>query len=321
MMVQAKSAKTISLHPSRILKEFRKNKILFLMLAPATVFFILFCYVPMGGVIIAFKDFRYDLGIYGSPWIGFSNFKFFFSSGKALLLCTNTILYNLTFIVTGILLQVGLAMILSEIKNKYFKKITHSLIFLPYFISWVTVAFMAYNLMNFKYGVINHTLSGLGLNPINFYGTPGIWKYILTVFSNWKGLGYGSVIYLAVITGISPELYESAHLDGANIWQRLRYITIPFLIPTIIILVLLSLGNILKGGADMFYQLVGNNSMLFKSTDVIDVYILRSLINPLGSVNYSMTTAVGLFQQAIGFVLIITVNFIIKRTNPDYTLF
>jgi putative aldouronate transport system permease protein len=275
----------------------------------------------MGGIVIAFKDYRYDLGIWGSPWIGFDNFKFFFSSGKAWLLTKNTIFYNAAFILTGILLQVGLAVILSEIRNKYFKKITHSIIFLPYFISWVTVSFMAYNLLNFDYGVINSFLRSIGLEPVNFYGTKGIWKYVLIAFSNWKGLGYGSVIYLAVITGISPELYESAHLDGADVWQRIRYITIPFLKTTIIILVLLSLGNILKGGADMFYQLIGNNSMLFNETDVIDVYILRSLINPLGGINYSMTTAIGLFQQAIGFALIMTVNIVVKRVNPDYALF
>lgn len=306
---------------SGFIHEFIKNRIMFLMLLPATAFFIIFCYLPMGGAVIAFKDYRYDLGIWGSPWIGFDNFKFFFTSGKAWLLTKNTIFYNVAFILTGIVLQISLAVILSELKNKYFKKITHSIIFLPYFISWVVVAFMAYNLFNFDFGVINSTLRSMGLDPVNFYGTKGIWKYILIAFYNWKGLGYGSVIYLAVITGISPELYESAHLDGATVWQRIRYITLPFLKPTVIILVLLSVGGILKGNGDMFYQLIGNNSMLFNETDVIDVYILRSLINPLGGINYSMTAAIGLFQQVIGFVMIMTINIIVKRVNPDYALF
>lgn len=314
-VLSATSKKTEFLH------ELRKNKHLFLMLIPAVVFFIIFNYVPMGGIIVAFKNYRYDRGILFSPWTGFNNFKFFFNSGKALRLILMTVAYNVAFIVTGIFFSVSLAIILSELKNKVFKKITHSIIFLPYFISWVVVAFMAYNLFSAQFGVVNTLLRSWGSEPYNFYGTAGIWKYLMVAFNNWKGIGYSSIIYLAVITGINPEYYETAQIDGASIWQRMRHITLPFLKPTIIILVLLSLSGILKGGGDMFYQLVGNNTLLVGQTDVIDAYILRSLINPVGNINYSMTAAVGLFQQAVGFILIMTVNYITRKISPDNAIF
>ncbi len=301
--------------------ELRKNKILFLMLLPAVVFFIIFNYIPMAGIIVAFKNYRYDLGILRSPWAGFNNFKFFFNSGKALRLIMMTIAYNVAFIATGIFFSVSLAIILSELKNKLFKKVAHSIIFLPYFISWVVVAFMAYNLFSTQFGVINTLLQSWGYEPYNFYGTPGIWKYLMVAFNNWKGIGYSSIIYLAVITGINPEYYETAQIDGASIWQRMWHITLPFLKPTIIILVLLSLSGILKGGGDMFYQLIGNNTLLVNQADVIDAYILRSLINPVGNINYSMTAAVGLFQQAVGFILIMTVNYITRKVSPDNAIF
>ncbi len=226
------------------------------------------------------------------------------------------------FIVTGTFFQICLAIILSELKNKYFKKISHSIIFLPYFISWVIVAAMAYNILNYNYGVINSTLRALGAEPVNFYAKPDIWKYILVFINNWKGLGYGSVVYLATITGISPELYESADLDGASVLQKIRFITIPMLKQTTITLILLSLGGILKGNMDMFYQLIGNNSQLFNATDVIDVYVFRSVMGIMNSgINYSVTTAIGLYQQVIGFVLIMLVNLITKKVNPEYALF
>jgi len=303
------------------LSEVKKNKILFFMLAPTVIYFIIFNYIPMAGIIVAFKNYRYDRGILFSPWTGFDNFKFFFNSGRAFSLTMMTVAYNAAFIVTGIIWSVTLALILSELKNKFFKKITHSIIFLPYFISWVVVTFMAYNLFSTQFGVINTLLRELGLEPFNFYGSPGIWRYLMVAFSNWKGIGYGSVVYLAVLTGISPEYYEAAQVDGASIWQRIRYISLPFLKSTIIILLLMSLGGVFRGGGDMFYQMIGNNTLLTPQVDVIDSYILRSLINPVGNINYSMTAAVGLFQQVAGFILVITANAIARRVSSESALF
>ena len=303
------------------LYEMKKNKILFFMLVPVVVYFIIFNYIPMGGVIVAFKNYRFDMGILRSPWNGLANFRFFFNSGRALSLTLMTIGYNTAFILTGMFWAVSLALILSEIRNKYFKKITHSIIFLPYFISWVVVAFMAYNLLSVQFGVINTALSNLGQERVNFYSLPNLWRVLMVAFNNWKGIGYGSVIYLAVLTGISPEYYESAQIDGASIWQRIWHISLQFLKVPMTILLLMSLGGVFRGGCDQFYQLIGSNMLLTPKVDVIDSYILRSLVNPLSNVNYSMMTAVGLYQQLAGFILIITANGIARKVNPDGALF
>jgi putative aldouronate transport system permease protein len=303
------------------IRELRKSKNLFIMLLPAAAFFIIFHYIPMGGIIVAFKNYRLDRGILRSDWNGLENFRFFFNSGKAFNLPMMTVSYNAAFIVTGMFWSISLALVLSELKSKLFKKITHSIIFLPYFISWVVVAFMAYNLFSTQFGAINTLLKSWGRDPINFYSSPGIWRYLLVAFSNWKGVGYGSIIYLAVLIGVSPEYYDAAHVDGAGIWQRIRYISLPFLKPAMVVLLLMSLGGVFRGGGDMFYQLIGNNTILSPNADVIDSYILRSLVNPLANVNYSMMAAVGLYQQAAGFVLLLAANALTRKVNPDSALF
>ena len=305
-----------------VFHELRKNKYLFLMLLPAIAYFIIFDYIPMAGIVVAFKSFRYDRGMFGSPWNGFENFKFFFNSGKVLSLTMLTIGYNVAFIVTGIFFSVTLALVLSELKNKIFKKVTHTIIFLPYFISWVVVAFIAYNLFSTKFGVLNTLLKEWGKTPIIFYSSPSIWRILIVAFSNWKGIGYGSIIYLAVLTGISQEYYEAAKVDGVSLTQRIRYISLPFLKPTMIILMLMSLGGIFRGGGDMFYQLIGTNTQLTPSVDVIDSYILRTLLASSNQgVSYGMTAAVGLFQQVAGFILILAANGIARRTSRESALF
>jgi len=302
-------------------RELRKNKIKFIMLLPAVAFFVIFSYIPMAGIGVAFRNFRFDLGIFRSPWVGFANFRFFFGSGRAFRLTMMTVGYNLAFIFTGILFAVLLAVILSELKNKLFKKVTHSIIFLPYFISWVVVAFMAYNLFSLRFGVINTTLGNWGRDPVNFYGSPAIWRVLMVVFSNWKGIGFSSIIYLAVLTGISPEYYEAARMDGASIWQRIRYISLPFLKGTVIILTLMALGSAFRGGGDMFYQLIGFNPILTPHVDVLDAFILRSMTNPLGSINFGNVAAVGLFQQTASFILVVTANGIARKVSRDNALF
>jgi len=304
-----------------ILYEFKRNWILFLMLVPAVTYVIIFNYIPMGGIIVAFKNFRYDMGIFSSPWNGFDNFRFFFNSGRALSLTLMTVGYNVAFILTGMFWAISLAVVISEIRNKYFKKITHSVIFLPYFISWVVVAFMAYNLFNVQFGVINTIFNQIGRDPVQFYSLPELWRILMVAFSNWKGVGYSSIIYLAVLTSINPEYYEAAQIDGASIWQRIWHISLPFLKTPMVILLLLSMGGVFRGGGEMFYQLIGNNILLTPQVDVIDSFILRSLINPVGNINYSMMAAVGLYQQISGFILILLANGIARKVNPDGALF
>ncbi|WP_018754486.1 ABC transporter permease [Paenibacillus terrigena] len=303
---------------SGFIAELRKNKILFLMIAPVLVFFVVFSYFPMVGVYYAFTNYNFDGGLFGSPFVGMQNFKFLYESGALFSLTKNTVLYNLAFIFIGNLLQIVCAIFLSELTGKWFKKTTQSIMFLPFFISFVLVGAFVFNLFNTETGVINALLKQLGMHTYDFYMNTEPWKYIIVFFNVWKGLGYGTVIYLAAIMSISDEYHEAAKIDGANIFHRIRYITIPMLVPTFILLILLSLGGILKGQFDLFYQIIGSNGMLYETTDIIDTYVYRSL-----AVNFDigMGTAAGLYQSFFGFVLIMSVNWIIKKTREDYALF
>ena len=301
--------------------ELKKSRSLLIMLLPAVAFVIIFNYIPMAGVWTAFTQFRIADGVFRSPFVGLANFQFFFRSGEALRLTTMTVGYNLAFIVTGLIWAVGLALVLSELRNKLFKRATHSIIFLPHFISWVVIAFMAFNLFNTRFGVVNSIRADFGREAIEFYSSPTIWRFLIVAFSNWRGVGFGSIIYLAVLTGISPEYYESAKVDGATLWQRMRYISVPFLGPTIAILMLMAVGGVFRGGGDMFFQLIQRNPALTRHVDVIDAYLIRVMTNPIGIVNFSMLTAVGLFQQVSGFILLMIVNGVVRWKSSDNALF
>lgn len=300
------------------LRDVVKYRTILLMLAPAVLFYLVFAYIPMGGVVIAFKRFDYAGGVFGSPWNGLDNIRFFFESGDAWRVTRNTALYNIAFIVVNNALQIFAAILLFEIGGKWFRKITQSVLFLPYFISWVVVGAIAYNFLNYDIGTVNVLLRGIGLEPIDIYNTPSYWPVILILVSAWKLLGYGTVLYLAAITGIDTEMYEAAEIDGANVFQRIRKVTIPNLYPTVIILVLLAIGNIFRGDFGMFYNLVGGNGVLFAATDVIDTFVFRSLIttNEIG-----MSAAAGLYQSILGFITIVTVNYLVRRYDKDRALF
>ena len=303
---------------SSFTRALRKNRVLLMMLIPAFLYFFIFSYLPMSGAIVAFKSYNFREGIFGSPWVGFSNFEYFFKSGQAWTVTRNTILYNVGFIVVNTVLQMGLAIFISEIGGKYFKKVTQTAMFLPYFISWVVVGMIAYNFLNVEHGTINTLIAKLGGEKINFYGTTWVWPFILVFFSAWKNVGYGTVLYLAAIMGIDTEIYEAAQIDGANIFQRIFKVTIPCLVPTLIILTLLAVGNIFRGDFQMFYQLVGNNGPLFNATDVIDTFTFRSLIQ---SGEVGMSAAAGLYQSVFCFITIVFTNFLVKKYDPDYSLF
>lgn len=303
---------------TKFLDEIKSNKVLLIMLIPAALYFLIFSYLPMGGTILAFKNYNYRDGILGSPFVGFDNFKYFFMSGQAFRVTRNTILYNVAFIIVNTVLQMGMAILISQIAGKYFKKITQTIMFLPYFISWVVVGVIAYNVLNVDTGTINSILFKLGAHKINFYTTTFAWPFILVFASAWKNVGYGTVLYLAAIMGIDSTIYEAAEIDGANIFQRIFKVTIPCLIPTMIILTLLAIGTIFRGDFQMFYQLVGNNGPLFNSTDVIDTFTFRSLIQ---SGEVGMSAAAGLYQSVFCFITIIFCNHLVKRYDKDYSLF
>jgi putative aldouronate transport system permease protein len=296
----------------------KKYRIFLLMLLPAVLYTLIFSYIPMGGIILAFKKYTYAGGIINSPWNGLKNFTFFFKSGQAALVTRNTVLYNLLFIAFNTILQMSVAILLTEMKNKYFRKISQSLMFLPYFISWVIVSVIAFNMLSFDFGFINGIIENLGGTKINFYATGSIWPVILTLFGAWKGVGYGSVMYLAAIMGIDTSIYEAASIDGANVFQRIFRITIPLMMPTVIILLLLAVGGIFRGNFDMYYNLVGNNGLLYNYTDVIDTFTFRALIS---NNDFGMASAAGFYQSILCFITILIVNKLVSVYSKDYSLF
>jgi putative aldouronate transport system permease protein len=300
------------------LRELSRNRILFIMLLPALIYFLIFSYVPMAGIYLAFTRFSHRTGLFRSPFVGFANFKLLIEQGTLEYLTRNTILYNLAFILIGNTCQVTIAIILSRLGHIGFKRVCQSIIFLPYFVSYVIVATFSYALFNSGTGVITSLVRGMGNPAFAPYSDPGIWKYIIVLTYLWKSLGYGTVIYLAAITGISDEYYEAAEVDGATVMQQIRYITIPMLVPTFIILLLLAIGAILRGQFELFYQLVGNQGQLFRATDILDTYVFRIL-----RVNFDVGigTAAGLYQSLFGFILIMTVNYLVKRRHEEYALF
>jgi putative aldouronate transport system permease protein len=305
----------------KFLKEIGKNKTLYLMAAPGMAVTLLMSYIPMSGIVLAFKNYRYDLGILGSPWaanFGFDNFRFFFISGTGFRVTMNTILYNLMNMAATQTLAITVALLLCEARRKWFKKIAQSVIFLPYFISWTVVGAFVYNIFDSKKGWFNQMVTALGGAPVDIYLIPWAWVLIICFFNAWKWVGYGSVIYIAAIAGIDTECYEAADLDGATASQKIRYITLPGIKSTVVIILLLNLGRILRGDFQMFYQIIGNNGQLFRTTDVIDTFVFRSLIN---SGDMAMTAAAAFYQSFFCFAIISTVNALIKRFEPDYALF
>lgn len=299
-------------------KELRKNWVLFVLLIPAILFFAVNSYLPMAGIYFAFEKFNFRDGLWTSPFVMFDNFEYIWKA-DLLKLVKNTVLYNIVFIVLGHIFKIFVAILISQLSCKWFKRLNQTLIFMPHFVSYVLLNVIVYNALTYETGAVNTFLTSIGLNRIDFYNTPGYWPFIIVFFELWKGVGYGSVVYLAAILGIDKTYYEAAEVDGANIFQQIRFITLPLLKPTFIILVLFSLGNIMRGQFDLFYQVVGNNGLLYNTTDIFDTYVYRlTMTNPL---NNGLGTAAGLFQSIFGFIIILITNFIVKRKNEDYALF
>ncbi|MDR1231117.1 MAG: ABC transporter permease subunit [Spirochaetaceae bacterium] len=298
--------------------EFRKNRALFFMVLPAVVLVLVLSYFPMSGLILAFKNYRYDRGIFGSAWNGFENFRYLFVSGTGMLITRNTFLYNLLNLITSQGLAVIIAIIITEMPGVGYKKFCQSVIFLPYFISWVIVGTFVFNIFNFETGVMNNILKVFNVEPVNVYAKPSVWPFIICVFNSWKWCGYNSIIYIASITGIDRDCFEAADIDGANIFQKIWHITLPSIRPAIITMLLLQVGRILRGDFEMFYQIVGNNGQLFNATDVIDTYVFRSLLT---NANLGMTAAATLYQSVLCFAIIMIVNHMVKKIDADYALF
>lgn len=295
-----------------------RNRVLLLMCLPAVIFFFMFSYMPLPGIYVAFVKYNYRDGIFGSKFIGLDNFKFLATSGQLWTLTKNTILYNLAFIILGNLLAVFVAILLNEMRSKWFKKVSQTILFLPYFISQVLVGLLVFNLLNYDTGFVNGILTNLGLERWQPYSDPNVWPVLMVVIYLWQQTGYNSVVYFASIMGIDGEMMEAAKVDGANGFQRIRYIILPSLKPTIVILLLFALGGIVKGNFGLFYNIVGSNPILYPTTDIIETYVYRATVQ---SFNFSTASAVGFYQSVVGFVIVMTVNFIVKKIEPDYSLF
>lgn len=300
-------------------KVIRDNKVLMLMCLPAVLFFIIFAYCPMPGIYIAFTNYNFRDGIFGSPFVGFKNFEFLLKSGQLWLLTRNTILYNLSFILLGNLLQITLAIMVNEIRCNWFKKVSQTIMFLPYFISAVLIGVLAFNILNYDTGALNTLIRETGGNPVKIYSMAGIWPFVIILCNIWQQTGYGSIVYFASICGIDSQIVEAAEVDGATSLQRICYIILPSLKPTFIILMLFALGGIMKGNFGLFYNLIGPaNSQLFPSTDIIETFVFRTMMNQN---NFATSSAVGLYQSLFGFLLVMFSNWVVKKIDPDYALF
>ncbi len=299
-------------------KELATNKAMFLMLLPPFILVFINYYIPMFGVIIAFKNFNYSDGFLGSPWAGLQNFKFLFMTDAAWEITRNTILYNLFFIALGLVFAVLSALVLNELRNKFAAKFYQSVIFLPYFLSWVVVAYLVLAILD-PNGFYNKTLvPTLHFPAIDWYSSPQYWPYILVLVNLWKNIGYGIVIYLAGITGIDQEYYEAAVLDGASKLQQIRYITLPFLVPFMIVTTLINLGNIFRADFGLFYQVPMQQGLLAPTTEVLDTYIYKALIM---SGDLGMSSAAGLYQSVVGFFTVVIANFVVGKISKENKIF
>jgi putative aldouronate transport system permease protein len=290
----------------------------YVLLLPAVIYTLIYSYGSYPYIIIAFKRFNYRLGVAGSPFTGFSNFEFFFKSNAALTVIRNTLVLNILFLIFTTLFAMMLAIMLNEIRLGIFKKICQSIMLFPHYLSWVVIGYMIYGIFSMDFGILNRIISAVGGKPVNWFTNADAWPAILVIMRVWKGTGINTVIFLAAITGIDTEVYEAADIDGAGRLQRIFFITIPLLMPTVCILTILSLGKIMYGDFGMFYAIIGDNGILYPTTDIIDTYIFR-VLRQTG--NPSQAMAISLFQSIIGFVMVFGSNRLVSRLFPEAALF
>lgn len=299
-------------------RDFAKNQFLLFLTLPMVIYILIFKYLPMVGAIVAFKSYRFDQGIFGSRWVGFENFRFFIQSPDLYRLLRNTIAYNLVFLLLNTVLAIILALLLYELTSRWVLKIFQTIIFMPYFLSYVVVAYVLYAFLNPVSGLLNQWLQGFGLETIDWYNKAAAWVYIFPITVEWKFVGLNSLYYYAALMGINSTYFEAAKIDGASKFKMARYISVPSLYPLMTILLILGIGDIVESDFGLFYQLPMNSPTILSTTDVLDTYIFRALIswNDIG-----MSAAVGLAKSVVGLILIVIANAIVKRINEENTLF
>ena len=295
---------------------FKQNIAFFLLSVPAIVWVICFHYLPMFGVVISFKDYNYTDGIFGSPWVGLKYFEYFFSSKDLSVIMRNTLSYQLFFLLTGQIAPVFIALCLYEV-NKKSAKAYQTMMIMPHFISWVLVAYIVYALLSHETGIINSIVKSLGGETIMWYSEPKYWPVILILFNFWKDTGMSSVLYYATLCSIDSSLFEAAAIDGANRFKQIIHISIPAIIPTVCILMIMAVGGLISGDFGLFYQLPRNSGALYSVTDIMATYTYRLLQD--GNLSYG--SAVGLFQCVVGSALVLTANRIVKKINHENAMF
>ncbi len=304
-------------------RDVSKNRFSYLIALPAILYVFVFSYCSYPYMLIAFQKFHYSHSsifdiVFRGEWNGIDNFKFFFKSQNAFLVTFNTIYLNLLFILTGTVVSVLIALGLNELRCRWFVKVSQSVMLFPNYLSWVVVAYILYSLLSTQYGLVNKGLAVFGAPPVNWYTEADAWPSILVLMRIWKGAGMNAIIFLAAITGIDGTVYEAAAIDGATRWKQMTQITLPLIMPTVVIMTLLSLGKVMFGDFGMIYAIVGDNGTLYRTTDIIDTYIFRAL-RQVGDPAQAM--AIGLFQSAIGFVMVWGTNKLTRRFYPDGALY
>lgn len=291
----------------------------YVMILPGLLYLLINNYLPMFGVIIAFKKMDYSKGIFGSAWCGLDNFKFLFKTRDAWTITRNTICYNVVFFIVGTIFAMVLAIAMNEVYSKRASKTYQTLILLPYLMSWVVISYLVFAFLSGENGFLNKSLFPvLGLKPVNWYQDKAYWPFILVLVNTWKNVGYSMIIYFSSIVGISQDYYEAARIDGANKWRQIKYITLPLLKPTVITLFILNVGQVFRSDFGLFYQVTRNSGPLYEFTRTIDVYVYQALMK---NADYGMSGAASVYQSICGFILIVAANKIVKRYQENSALF
>ena len=310
---------------SQRFSKYKKTLVLLTMVAPAAIWLLLLRYLPMGGIILAFKDYKVNprnpsfiSNLINSKWVGIDNFKFLFKTDAAWLMIRNTLAYNVVFIILGVVVPVAFAIMMNEFTKQYVKKAYQTMMFFPYFLSWVVVSYFLNAFLDAQYGMLPAAQKAAGEAVTSWYTTPGPWPYILVFANLWKNVGYSTVLYLAAITGIDASQYEAAAMDGATKWQQVMYVTLPHLRTMIAILFIMNVGKIFASDFGLFYNVPMQNGALFSVTQTIDTYVYRAYI---ATGDPGMSSAAGLLQNVLGFVCIMTANSIVKKIDADSAMF
>lgn len=300
-------------------KKIRRYWPMYLMMLPGCIYIFINNYLPLPGITLAFRQYNFNDGIFGSPFIGLKNFEFLFKNNDAWIITRNTIAYNFVFIILGTVCAIAVAILLSELKSKLAKKVYQTCILIPFLVSIVVVSYLVFALLSEGNGFINsQILEPLGMDKISWYNEPKYWPIILTIVSLWKSIGYNSIMYYAMIVAIDKTYYEAAVMDGAGRWKQILHITLPGIKPTIVILTLMSIGRIMYSDFGLFYQVPMNSGTLINVTNTIDTYVYRGLMS---TGNMGMSSAAGVYQSFIGFLLVVAANLIVKKIDSDSALF